>query len=177
MQEPIERIFIWERSILALTPAMRRVWKLIFISHKFTHETFSPCTGTRNEKGMETEKEWAGNGTVLMKFWLHIDRDEQLKRFVAREFNPFKNDKITDEGWRNRGKWDNTWPQRTRWSRARAPPTRRGRLCRRPAGPRSSSRRTVSPLPAKRFSGSPAPDAHVPAGRYLRSMPAHGDEQ
>lgn len=126
---------------------------------------------------METEKEWAGNGTVLMKFWLHIDRDEQLKRFVAREFNPFKNDKITDEGWRNRGKWDNTWPQRTRWSRARAPPTRRGRLCRRPAGPRSSSRRTVSPLPAKRFSGSPAPDAHVPAGRYLRSMPAHGDEQ
>lgn len=27
---------------------------------------------------METEKEWAGNGTVLMTFWLHIDRDEQV---------------------------------------------------------------------------------------------------
>jgi polyphosphate kinase 2 (PPK2 family) len=45
-------------------------------------------------------------GTVLIKFWLHIDPDEQLRRFEARQQNPYKLWKITDEDWRNRGKWD-----------------------------------------------------------------------
>ncbi|HTX44046.1 MAG TPA: hypothetical protein VMC61_04900, partial [Methanocella sp.] len=54
----------------------------------------------------EMEKEWAENGTILVKFWLHIGLDEQLKRFEAREFNPFKSYKITGEDWRNRDKWN-----------------------------------------------------------------------
>jgi polyphosphate:AMP phosphotransferase len=44
-------------------------------------------------------------GYLLMKFWLHIDRDEQLRRFQGRENTPFKNFKITEEDWRNRDKW------------------------------------------------------------------------
>lgn len=44
-------------------------------------------------------------GTVVIKFWLHIDQDTQLERFRARKENPFKKWKITDEDWRNRKKF------------------------------------------------------------------------
>lgn len=43
---------------------------------------------------------------VLVKFWLAISKDEQLKRFKAREQTGFKRFKITEEDWRNREKWD-----------------------------------------------------------------------
>jgi polyphosphate kinase 2 (PPK2 family) len=45
-------------------------------------------------------------GYVLVKFWIHIDKDEQLRRFQAREQDPAKHWKITPEDWRNRDKWD-----------------------------------------------------------------------
>lgn len=45
-------------------------------------------------------------GTPVLKFFLHISRKEQLKRFKEREENPFKNWKITPDDWRNRSKWD-----------------------------------------------------------------------
>lgn len=53
-----------------------------------------------------TEKMLADDGHIIMKFWLNISKGEQLKRFKARESNPFKNWKLTDEDWRNRKKWD-----------------------------------------------------------------------
>ncbi|MGD1850383.1 MAG: polyphosphate:AMP phosphotransferase [Cyanophyceae cyanobacterium] len=43
---------------------------------------------------------------TVVKFWLHIDPDEQLRRFQERLTNPFKRHKITDEDWRNRERWD-----------------------------------------------------------------------
>jgi len=46
------------------------------------------------------------HGTIVLKFWLHIDKDEQLKRFRDRQNNPHKQHKITDEDWRNRDKWE-----------------------------------------------------------------------
>ena len=45
-------------------------------------------------------------GAIVVKFWLHIDRDEQLARFNDRQNTPSKQWKITDEDWRNRAKWD-----------------------------------------------------------------------
>jgi polyphosphate kinase 2 (PPK2 family) len=45
-------------------------------------------------------------GTVLLKFWLHIDPDEQLRRFRQRQEMTRKQRKITDEDWRNRQKLD-----------------------------------------------------------------------
>jgi polyphosphate kinase 2 (PPK2 family) len=54
----------------------------------------------------EFERQLADFGTAIVKFWLHIDRDEQLRRFQARQENPYKKWKITDEDWRNREKWD-----------------------------------------------------------------------
>ncbi len=53
----------------------------------------------------EMEKHMSNHGTIVMKFWLNIDKDEQLKRFKDRESNPLKRYKMTDEDWRNREKW------------------------------------------------------------------------
>jgi len=52
------------------------------------------------------EEQFVNFGAVLVKFWLHIDKDEQLRRFEEREKTPYKRWKITDEDWRNREKWD-----------------------------------------------------------------------
>ncbi len=52
------------------------------------------------------EAQLAGSGLVLVKFWLAISQDEQLRRFQARAEIPFKQYKITEEDWRNRDKWE-----------------------------------------------------------------------
>ena len=44
-------------------------------------------------------------GVVVVKFWLAISREEQLRRFKEREATRFKRFKITDDDWRNRDKW------------------------------------------------------------------------
>ncbi|WP_010199310.1 ATPase [Psychrobacter sp. PAMC 21119] len=44
-------------------------------------------------------------GTLVIKYWLAIDKKEQLKRFEAREETPHKQFKLTDDDWRNRDKW------------------------------------------------------------------------
>lgn len=54
----------------------------------------------------EFEEELTEHGIVLLKYWLHIDKDEQLARFKAREQIGYKQHKITDEDYRNREKWD-----------------------------------------------------------------------
>ena len=54
----------------------------------------------------EFEEELVGEGAVVLKFWMQIDKDEQLKRFNDRLNTPEKQWKITDEDWRNREKWD-----------------------------------------------------------------------
>ena len=54
----------------------------------------------------EMEKHLANSGAIVLKFWLHIDKDEQERRFHARMADPAKQWKITDEDWRNREKWD-----------------------------------------------------------------------
>jgi polyphosphate kinase 2 (PPK2 family) len=69
-------------------------------------------------EGFATEDQWwraydeivafermlADEGMIIIKFWLHISPDEQLKRFKAREGDPLKRWKLTDEDWRNRDK-------------------------------------------------------------------------
>ncbi|MDQ6779022.1 MAG: UDP-galactose-lipid carrier transferase [Actinomycetota bacterium] len=66
-------------------------------------------------EGFATEGEWrraypqivefehglAAEGVVLVKFWLHVSEDEQLRRFRARERDPLKRWKLTGEDWRN----------------------------------------------------------------------------
>ena len=71
-------------------------------------------------EGFCTEKEWkraygeinameqdlVNAGAIVLKFWMQIDKDEQLRRFNDRQNDPNKQWKITDEDWRNRDKWD-----------------------------------------------------------------------
>ena len=45
-------------------------------------------------------------GFVLVKYWLHISKEEQMARFKAREETPFKRHKITEDDYRNREQWD-----------------------------------------------------------------------
>ena len=71
-------------------------------------------------EGFCTEKEWkrayqeinemeahlVHSGVLVLKFWLHIDKEEQERRFKSRMETPEKQWKITEEDWRNREKWD-----------------------------------------------------------------------
>ncbi len=50
------------------------------------------------------EKTLADEGSIIVKFWMHVSSEEQLKRFEARAKDPLKSWKLTDEDWRNRDK-------------------------------------------------------------------------
>jgi AMP-polyphosphate phosphotransferase len=50
------------------------------------------------------ERTLADEGMILIKFWLHISSEEQMKRFKRREKDPLKSWKLTEEDWRNREK-------------------------------------------------------------------------
>jgi polyphosphate kinase 2 (PPK2 family) len=52
------------------------------------------------------EAQLVEHGTVVIKFWLAISPEEQLRRFQDREDTPYKQYKLTAEDWRNRAKWD-----------------------------------------------------------------------
>ena len=54
----------------------------------------------------EFEEQLTEHGIVLLKFWLHITPEEQLRRFEERQETAYKQYKITAEDWRNREKWD-----------------------------------------------------------------------
>jgi len=51
------------------------------------------------------EEQLISDGILLLKFWIHITKDEQLRRFRERRRTEFKRWKITPEDWRNRGRW------------------------------------------------------------------------
>jgi polyphosphate kinase 2 (PPK2 family) len=52
------------------------------------------------ERGLATE------GTIIVKFWMHVSPDKQLERFNSRKDDPLRKWKLTDEDWRNREKRD-----------------------------------------------------------------------
>jgi polyphosphate:AMP phosphotransferase len=51
------------------------------------------------------EHQLVEHGCIVLKFWIHISPEEQLKRFKEREQEPHKRHKITEDDWRNRDKW------------------------------------------------------------------------
>ena len=68
------------------------------------------CTEAEWRRAYQEIKEFelslTNYGTILLKFWMHISKDEQLRRFEERQETEYKQYKITDEDWRNREKWD-----------------------------------------------------------------------
>ncbi len=67
-----------------------------------TEKEYSRAAGEINlfESAMHHSK------IIVLKFWIDISKEEQLKRFNERAANPMKQWKLTDEDWRNREKWD-----------------------------------------------------------------------
>jgi polyphosphate kinase 2 (PPK2 family) len=53
----------------------------------------------------EFEAHQASFVMVIQKFWLHISKEEQARRFRDRERDPFRSYKLTPEDWRNRARW------------------------------------------------------------------------
>ncbi len=54
----------------------------------------------------EFESQLVDAGSTVVKFWLHLSKEEQLRRFQQREHTEWKQWKLTDEDWRNREKWE-----------------------------------------------------------------------
>ncbi len=54
---------------------------------------------------VEFEAHQLSMGMVIAKFWLHVSKEEQLRRFKTRERDPFRSYKLTEEDWRNRARW------------------------------------------------------------------------
>jgi polyphosphate:AMP phosphotransferase len=52
------------------------------------------------------EDQLIAHGIVVLKYWIHVTKEEQLRRFKARQESSFKSWKITEEDWRNRTNWD-----------------------------------------------------------------------
>ena len=51
------------------------------------------------------EEQFVAHGILVVKFWLHVSKDEQLRRFRDRTRTSYKKWKIGDEDWRNRARW------------------------------------------------------------------------
>ena len=72
------------------------------VEHLTTDDAWRRSYGEIND----FEDQLTDYGAVVLKFWLHIDMAEQLKRFKERRDTAYKSWKITDDDWRNRSKWD-----------------------------------------------------------------------
>lgn len=55
---------------------------------------------------VEFERTLTAEGMILIKFWMHVSPEEQLRRFQARAKDPLRSWKLTDEDWRNRDRRD-----------------------------------------------------------------------
>ncbi|WP_221031164.1 polyphosphate:AMP phosphotransferase [Actomonas aquatica] len=51
------------------------------------------------------EEQLVHHGSIVVKFWLQVSKEEQLLRFESRQNTPYKQHKINDEDWRNRAQW------------------------------------------------------------------------
>ncbi|MHC4923283.1 MAG: polyphosphate kinase 2 family protein [Planctomycetota bacterium] len=68
------------------------------------------CSKDEWRRAYREINEWEGqlvtSGCLVLKFWLHISKEEQLTRFKSRERDPYRSYKLTEEDWRNRARWD-----------------------------------------------------------------------
>ncbi len=71
-------------------------------------EGFAPEADWRRAYGeiCSFERQLTRHGVLLLKFWVQVSREEQLRRFEDRAATAHKRWKLTDEDWRNREKWD-----------------------------------------------------------------------
>src|SRR3712207_1872982 len=83
-------------------------WRCFFFNDTATteiytlslHDALPICRAYESIVGFE--RSLVEEGIILVKFWMHISDEEQMRRFQARETDPLKRWKLTDEDWRNR---------------------------------------------------------------------------
>jgi polyphosphate kinase 2 (PPK2 family) len=67
------------------------------------------CSEEEWRRAYREINEWEGHllssGCIVVKFWLHVGKEEQLRRFRDRERDPYRKYKLTEEDWRNRARW------------------------------------------------------------------------
>jgi Uncharacterized conserved protein len=66
-----------------------------------TQEEYARAPGEINS----FERMMVDNKIILIKFWMDITPEEQLRRFEKRQNDPLKQWKLTPDDWRNRSKW------------------------------------------------------------------------
>jgi polyphosphate kinase 2 (PPK2 family) len=123
---PLDPRHVRVRQFSAPTPDEKR--------HHFLHRFWPPLPGwggmtvfdrswygrvlVERVEGLATREQWsraygevdafertlADEGAVIVKLWLHVSSEEQLKRFEARAKDPLKSWKLTEDDWRNREK-------------------------------------------------------------------------
>ena len=89
-----------DRSPSSTGPGMDACW---WSAWKGSPKRLSGSADLR--RSIPFERQLRDYGVILAKFWVHISREEQLRRFEERKAIGYKEWKLTDEDWRNREKW------------------------------------------------------------------------
>ena len=107
---PDEKRHHWQRRFWPALPGwggmavLDRSWYGRVLVERVEHFASDEAWHRAYEEIRDFEHSLVAEGMVLVKLWLHISDEEQLKRFKAREQDPLKSWKLTDEDWRNREK-------------------------------------------------------------------------
>ncbi|MDR3282929.1 MAG: hypothetical protein LBS92_04890 [Candidatus Methanoplasma sp.] len=109
-QDEMDHTYLWRFSN-TLPPAGRAtIYDRTWYGRMLVERAEGLCTEgeyLRSPKEInDFERVLADNGAIVVKFWMEITQDEQMKRFKKRMKDPMKQWKITDDDWRNRSKWD-----------------------------------------------------------------------
>lgn len=109
-EEELSRTYLWRFCTNLPRPGRITIFDRSWYGRMMVEAVEGLCTETEYCRSADEinafEKALVNSGATLVKIWLEISPQEQLKRFRAREEDPMKSWKITEEDWRNRSKWD-----------------------------------------------------------------------
>ena len=109
-EEELSRTYLWRFCANLPRPGRITIFDRSWYGRMMVEAVEGLCTETEYCRSANEinafEKALVNSGAALVKIWLEISPQEQLKRFRAREEDPMKRWKITEEDWRNRSKWD-----------------------------------------------------------------------
>jgi polyphosphate kinase 2 (PPK2 family) len=106
--EELRHVFLWRfQPYIAGTGGMTvfdRSWYGRLLVERVEGLIDKSTAKRSGQEIVQFEQLLVDNGVTLVKFWLHLSDEEQLKRFKDRESDPLKQWKLTPDDWRNREK-------------------------------------------------------------------------
>ena len=100
------RSYYEEALVVRVHPEYLRYQRLKDLPENLSESHMSDFWDHRFESINDHEKHLARNGTVILKFWLNVSKDEQKARFLSRLNNPKKNWKFDSGDLKERARWD-----------------------------------------------------------------------